>query len=90
MKIAPSRMVSTRPWISWLRLLASSAWCAQVSVRPDISSKAVLIVGIGHGPMVWKLSTTPAGPRFGHTAAKSGHRILLFRSPSQGMAMLRA
>ncbi|MNH42175.1 hypothetical protein D3C79_1038250 [compost metagenome] len=78
------------PWISWLRLPASSAWCAQVRVRPDISSSAVLMVGIGHGPMVWNDSTTPAGPRLGHTAAKSGHRILLFRSPSHGMAMARA
>ena len=40
---------------------ASNAWCAMVSVTPDDSSNAVLMVGSGHGPMVVKGSTTPAG-----------------------------
>jgi hypothetical protein len=32
--------------------LAISAWCAIVSVMPEVSSSAVLMVGSGHGPMV--------------------------------------
>jgi len=44
-----------------LRLPASSAWCAIVSVTPEVSSSAVLTVGNGHGPIVANGSTMPAG-----------------------------
>ena len=43
------------------RLPAISAWCAMVSVTPRSAAAAVLIVGSGRGPMVWKGSTMPAG-----------------------------
>ena len=43
------------------RWLAISAWCAIVSVTPEVSRSAVLIVGIGHGPIVANGSTMPAG-----------------------------
>jgi hypothetical protein len=32
-----------------------------VRVIPEVSNNAVLIVGSGHGPMVLKASTVPAG-----------------------------
>ncbi len=57
-------------------------WCAIVSVTPEVSSSAVLMVGIGHGPMVAKGSTMPTGDAvapgasLGHTALKSGQRML--------------
>ena len=44
-----------------LRKPACSAWCAIVSVTPDESSSAVLIVGSQNGPMVWNGATIPAG-----------------------------
>ena len=40
---------------------ATSAWCAIVTVTPELSRMAVLMVGIGHGPMVANGSTMPAG-----------------------------
>src|SRR5690606_16059599 len=61
-----------------------------VSVTPDDSSSAVLMVGSQNGPTVWKCSTTPAGPKLGHTAWKSGHSSSLWsRSPSHGVVMVR-
>ena len=68
-----------------------------VSVTPEVSSSAVLIVGSGHGPMVAKGSTVPAGdavdagqPALGQTALKSGHSIWWSRLPSIGTACTRA
>ena len=88
MKIAPNNTVSAKPQINCERLLAIRAWCAHVKVRPEVSSNAVLMVGIGHGPMVWNASTVPAGPVLGQLAVKSGHRnALLSISPSQGIAI---
>jgi hypothetical protein len=56
-----------------------------------VSSSAVFSVGIGHGPIVWNWSTTPAGPAFGQVAWKSGQRMVLWsRSPSQGVVIDRA
>lgn len=90
MNVAPRMTVSSMPWMTCARLPSRSAWCAQVSVTPEVSSSAVLMVGIGHGPIVVNGGTVPAGPAFGHSALKSGHSSLLFRSPSHGMAMVRA
>ena len=67
-----------------------------VSVTPEVSSSAVLIVGSGHGPMVGKGSTMPAGDAvapattLGQTALKSGHSSWLSRLPSIGTACTRA
>ena len=50
-----------------------------VRVRPEVNKIAVLMVGIGQGPMVKKGSTVPAGepvmppPALGQIALKSGH-----------------
>ena len=79
-----------------LRWLAISAWCAMVSVTPEVSSNAVLMVGSQNGPMVAKGSTMPAGdavappPALGHTALKSGHNTWWSRLPSIGSACTRA
>src|SRR5437868_12274651 len=67
-----------------------------VSVTPEISSSAVLMVGSQNGPTVWKGSTMPAGEpvapaaAVGHTALKSGHSSALSRLPSAGSACVRA
>jgi hypothetical protein len=67
-----------------------------VSVRPEVSSSAVLMVGSGHGPMVVKGSTVPAGdavmppPALGHTALKSGHSSWWSKLPSMGTECTRA
>lgn len=90
MNVKPRMIVSSRPWITCARLPSRSAWWAQVSVTPEVSRSAVLIVGIGHGPIVVNGATVPAGPAFGQIALKSGHSSLLFRSPSHGMEMVRA
>ena len=58
--------------IAFLRWSSRSAWCATVSVAPELSSSAVLIVGSGHGVIERKCPTSAAGPVFGHTALKSG------------------
>src|SRR4030095_4138705 len=77
------------------RLPAISMWCAMVSVTPEVSSSAVLMVGIGHGPIVVKGSTVPAGEAvapactLGHTALKSGHRMAFCRLPSTGTVYSR-
>ena len=63
-------------WFIFSEVMFFSAWCAIVRVTPDVSSSSVLIVGIGQGPIVWKGSTTSPGPVFGHTAWKSGQRII--------------
>src|SRR5262245_59722945 len=56
----PSRPVKVRPWISWVRLPSRSAWCAQVSVQPEVSRIRVLSSGSDSGSKV----TLPCG---GHT-----------------------
>ena len=43
--MAPSTMVSTRPHFSPSRSPSSSAWCAQVTVVPEVSSSSVLNSG---------------------------------------------
>src|SRR5690606_19834269 len=40
---------------------ARSRWCAMVSVTPEVSSSAVLMVGSQNGPTVWNGSMVPAG-----------------------------
>ncbi len=66
-----------------------------VSVTPEVSSSAVLIVGSHSGPMAWKGSMVPAGEAvtpaavLGQAALKSGHRIELSRSPSAGTECAR-
>ena len=57
----PSSTVSHMKTIARARWLAISAWCAIVTVTPELSRIAVLSVGIGHGPMVANGSTVPAG-----------------------------
>ena len=47
--------------IARARWLAIRAWCAIVTVTPELSRIAVLSVGIGHGPMVANGSTVLAG-----------------------------
>src|SRR3954469_22057025 len=67
-----------------------SAWWAMVSMTPDDSSSAVLIVGSQNGVIVWNGSMMPAGDAvvpgamLGHTALKSGHSSALSRLPSAG------
>src|SRR3954466_3523000 len=61
-----------------------------VSVTPELSSSAVLIVGSQNGVIVWNGSMMPAGDAvvpgamLGHTALKSGHSSALSRLPSAG------
>jgi hypothetical protein len=94
--VAPRITVIHIQKIVLLRWLAISAWCAMVSVTPEVSSSAVLMVGSGHGPMVWKGSTVPAGdavmppPALGQMALKSGHSSWWSRLPSIGTACTRA
>ena len=63
-----------------------------VMVTPEVSSKAVLMVGNHSGPMVWKGSMVPAGEAvmpaatLGQTASKSGQRTLCNSLPSMGTA----
>jgi len=57
----PSSTVIHMKTIARARWLAMSAWCAIVTVTPEVSRIAVLIVGIGHGPMVVKGSIVLAG-----------------------------
>ena len=57
----PSSTVIHMKAIVFARWPASSAWWAIVSVTPDVSSSAVLMVGSGHGPIVVNGSTMPAG-----------------------------
>ncbi len=77
------------------RWFAISAWCAIVNVTPELSSSKVLIVGIGHGPMVWNGSTMPAGepvlptPELGQIARKSGHSTAFSMLPRLGNACSR-
>ena len=62
MKMAPSRIVANRNSAVRARWPARRAWWAIVRVTPEVSSSAVLMVGIGNGPMVLNCSTVPAGP----------------------------
>src|SRR3990167_6809226 len=79
-----------------LRLPATSAWWAMVSVTPEDSSKAVLMVGNQNGPMVVKGSTMLAGEavtpaaKLGHTALKSGQSTEFSRLPRPGTECARA
>src|ERR1700712_1636487 len=96
MKQAPSSTVSHIQPMAFARWLAMRAWWAMVSVTPDVSRMAVLSVGMGHGPMVWKGAMVSAGDpvapacTLGQMAWKSGHRSWWSRLPSIGSAMLRA
>src|SRR5688572_23321841 len=96
MKVKPSAIVIHIQVIVLARWPAISAWWAIVSVTPEVSSSAVLIVGSGHGPMVWNGSTVPAGEAvapgatLGHTARKSGHSSEWSRLPSEGTEYTRA
>ena len=86
----PSTTVASSQKMVLPRWFSRSAWWAMVSVTPELSSSAVLIVGSQNGPTVWKCSTTPAGPKLGQTAWKSGHSISLWsRSPSHGVVIVR-
>ncbi|KAG0919220.1 hypothetical protein G6F62_014729 [Rhizopus arrhizus] len=69
MTVAASQNIVLPRWFS------RSAWWAMVSVTPEDSSSAVLMVGSQNGPTVWNCSTTPAGPKLGQAALKSGHSI---------------
>src|SRR5437870_3266517 len=86
----PSSTVSHMKTIVWLRWLARIAWWAMVTVTPEESSSAVLIVGSQNGVIVWKGSTMLAGDAVapaaseGHTALKSGHSTALSTPPSAG------
>src|SRR5215467_2879410 len=51
-KVAPRITVIHIQAMALARWFASSAWWAIVSVTPELRSSAVLIVGIGHGPIV--------------------------------------
>src|SRR6201985_568426 len=44
-KVAPSRIVRIRPYFRALRSFSSSAWCAQVTVVPDVSRISVFNSG---------------------------------------------
>src|SRR6185437_4399128 len=44
-KVAPSRIVRIRPYFRPLRSFSSSAWCAQVTVVPEVSRISVLSSG---------------------------------------------
>src|SRR5450759_939613 len=96
MNAAPSSTVSHIQTMALARWLAINAWCAMVSVTPEVSRMAVLSVGIGHGPIVRNGAMVSAGEpvapacALGHTAWKSGHRLWWSRLPSIGIAMVRA
>ena len=67
-----------------------------VKVTPEVSSKAVLMVGSQNGPTVVNGSTMPPGDAVAPTSAvgqmarKSGHKSALSRLPSAGRAWARA
>src|SRR6186713_3105619 len=77
------------------RWLARSAWCAIVSVMPEVSSSAVLMVGSQNGPIVPKGSIVPAGEavapatELGQAALKSGHSSALSMLPRLGTECTR-
>src|SRR3569832_785479 len=72
------------------RWFSRSAWCAIVTVTPEDSSSAVLMVGSQNGVIVWNGSMMPAGDAVapgaivGHAALKSGHRSALSMPPRAG------
>src|SRR5215218_6229231 len=74
---------------------AISAWWAIVSVTPEVSNNAVLMVGMGQGPIVLKASTVPPGAAvkpgavLGQTALKSGHSSAFSRLPKVGTEYTR-
>src|SRR5690606_22649194 len=78
------------------RLPACKAWCATVKVTPEVSNKAVLMVGNQNGPTVSNGSTVPAGDAvapcttLGQAALKSGHSKLFSKFPSSGTECARA
>src|SRR6185369_16783850 len=67
-----------------------SAWWAIVTVTPEESSSAVLIVGSQNGVITWNGSTMPAGDAVvpgvtvGQAALKSGHSSAFSRPPNAG------
>ena len=54
-----------------------------VSVTPELSSSAVLMVGSQNGPTVWKGSTMPAGEPVAPAATRRPHRLEV--GPQQGV-----
>src|SRR5580698_4917497 len=54
-KVRPSAIVQTSPQTRPLRLFSSSAWCAQVTVVPEVSRISVLSSGKCQGSKVWML-----------------------------------
>src|SRR5450830_1936723 len=79
-----------------LRRAPIKAWWAIVSVTPELSKIAVLMVGNQKGVMVWNGSTMPAGEpvtpaaRLGHTALKSGQSKPFSILPKAGIEWPRA
>src|SRR6201996_1048001 len=96
MKLRPSATVIHIHRIAFDRWSAISAWCAIVSVTPEVSRMAVLKVGIGHGPIVRNGAMVSAGEpvmpacALGQIAWKSGHSSWWSRLPSIGSAIERA
>ena len=92
----PSNTVAHMKAMVLPRWFSRNAWWAIVSVTPDVSSSAVLIVGSQKGPTVWKGSTMPAGEAvapaatLGHTALKSGQSREFSRLPNAGTECSRA
>ncbi|MNE61091.1 hypothetical protein D3C80_1562790 [compost metagenome] len=86
----PSTTVAHMKAIVRLRWFSRKAWWAMVSVTPEVSSKAVLMVGSQNGPTVWNGSTVPVGDAvkpgatLGQMALKSGQSKAFSRPPRAG------
>ena len=86
----PSSIVAASPRLSWTRLPRSSAQCAQVTVAPELSSRAVLSAGMPQAPI--GVNVGPFGPLVGQVPLKSGHRVVpcaASRPPNVGTEMVR-
>src|SRR5689334_13692471 len=81
-KLQPSRMVRPRNTSNALRCPAFSAWCAMVTVTPELSRIRVLASGSPQAGIVWKLPPIAAGPLLGHDEEKPGHSSALVITPS--------
>jgi len=62
-KIVASSIVNDSPRIACFFALTMIAWCAQVTVAPELRRKNVLVKGIPEDPIVWIASG-------GHTPPK--------------------